>query len=196
MREECTLGVHSVFNLTSFGPLHGPSFGLPGCGCPFGTSIKIKTYVHGTRPTPEGWWPGLTWHDTTTITLQHVRACVNTSTPPQPLPTCRQGAAAILTSISREVGLNVRLFLAKKNVMCSCVLPIPYPLPNMHLKPSHTHFTYKYSWTCIDWYCTRSSLLDNSFNYNTFFICWWSYIYAVWLCVQVIWGSKFQQILR
>ena len=23
-----------------------------------------------------------------------------------------------------------------------------------------------------------------------------SYIYAVWLCVQVIWGSKFQQILR
>jgi len=54
----------------------------------------------------------------------------------------------------------------------------------------------EYSWTSIDWYFTRSSLLDNSFYYNPFFIYWWSNLCAVWLCVQIIWGSQFQQLLR
>ena len=51
------------------------SASLPGCGCPFGTSI-IKNKHTCTRTTPEGWWPGLTWprhdHDHVCDTCEHI----------------------------------------------------------------------------------------------------------------------------
>ena len=76
MREECTLRVHSVFNLTSFGPLHGP-LRSPAAGVPSGlkkkkTRVGMRTtrrVTHTTRPRR---------------TLRHVRL---TMTPPlNPLP--------------------------------------------------------------------------------------------------------------
>ena len=44
-------------------------------------------------------------------------------------------------------------------------------------------------WTSIYWYFARSSLLGNTFNYNSIYLSWWSNINEYRLCVQIIWGS-------